>query len=151
MEASLKVAVGPGSGIVFSLSEGETKTLGRGPGVDCVLADPKLQPRHLAVMIQGGAFRVIDLGGGSGMSLNGEALPVRQPTEAWSGDTLALGDCELRVTVQGRSSRSVDSRQGGGGLTGAAVLPAAEFEQVREIGKGATGTVCAAFWKTNQC
>jgi serine/threonine protein kinase len=148
VEVSLKVEVGPSRGTTFALTDGDTKTLGKGPGADFVLADPSLLARHAALMVQDGAFSVVDMGSPAGMSLNDERLPPRQPTEAWSGDSLALGACVLRVTVQGRSTR--DSSDRGGQTASQSVLPENEFEQVRQIGAGAMGVVYAAVWKPQQ-
>ncbi len=68
--------------------------IGRDPGCDLVLVDPRASRRHVAIDSDGGVPRLRDLGSSNGTVLCGER--VSGATLA-CGDVIVLGDTELVV------------------------------------------------------
>lgn len=69
--------------------------LGRGPGVDVVIADPQLDPCHAALEFARGAFYLTDLSG-AGAEVNGQ--PVER-CEVVHGDRIALGSQVFQLLI----------------------------------------------------
>lgn len=70
-------------------------TIGRGLGADIRLKHDSVARRHALLCVQDGETLVVDVGAADSIRRNGvvvcDSAPVR------SGDTFAIGDCELRV------------------------------------------------------
>jgi len=87
---TVKKGVPPGA----RLSLAGTSTVGRDPGCDLVLVDPRVSRRHLEIVEERGDVRFRDLESSNGTKLNGSA---RASGRLGLGDTLAVGDSELVV------------------------------------------------------
>lgn len=79
--ASLVILSGDARGLEYRLDQPHT-ALGRGPGVDLALDDPKLRRRHAVVEFRSGAFILRDYEADSGLELK-------------DGDRFRLGGLEL--------------------------------------------------------
>jgi Protein kinase domain/FHA domain len=139
VEAQLQVEAGAGAGEVLVVQVGETALVGSGPGVNLVLRDPGLAPRHAAFRMSEDGLEVIDLGAPGGTRVNGSPLAVRVPTAVESGDLIELGGHGLRALVMGRRRRRRAT-------TAAEIFPADELADATRIGSGATGVVYRARW-----
>ncbi len=71
-----------------------TRSIGREPGCDLTLVDPRLSRRHLEIDAAGETARFRDLHSANGTFLNGER---RSEGVLQCGDVLQLGDTELVV------------------------------------------------------
>lgn len=81
--------------------------LGRGADVDLQLDDPGVSRRHALLCIQDESLFVEDLESMNGTFVNGQAISSRVALR--EGDLLALGPCELRVSVAGSLRPSADN------------------------------------------
>ncbi len=80
-----------------SVHEVKSLLVGRGPGAGVKLEDPDVADIHAALKVNAaGALTLIDLGGGSGTSLNG--TPVRDPVSVREGDAFQLGQTKITIT-----------------------------------------------------
>jgi len=61
------------------------------------LDHPSISSRHAELSLEGGLFRLRDLGSRTGTRINGVAVLPRQPVEA--GDQIAIGPFRLRATL----------------------------------------------------
>lgn len=92
----LVIEDGPGRGNSFRLETQET-TLGRLPGNDIVIGDPKVS-RHHAVVVKGPeGFVIRDLGSTNGTFVNGRRVSERLLAP---GDLIVLGDTRLRFQLE---------------------------------------------------
>lgn len=93
----LEVVSGPASGKRLTLGE-EPLEIGREGGEEGRLGDdPELSRHHARIStFKGGRLLVEDLGSTNGTFVNGEQIGA--PTVLGAGDTVAVGDSELRVT-----------------------------------------------------
>jgi hypothetical protein len=110
MEAALN---GPFGRIVL----GSTPvTIGRAPGNQLVVNDPKVSSRHAEIHSQGQDYAIIDLGSTNGSFLNEQRLTPQVPKLLRAGDRVRVGDTELRYEVTGLPQREptvyADSGQG---------------------------------------
>jgi predicted component of type VI protein secretion system len=92
-ELSFEVLEGPDAGRVVQL-EGSL-VIGRGPGVEIVLADPHVEGRHTRVTLAGDGVLVEDLGDPGGTFVNDAELRV--PTRMRPGDELQVGVTVLKL------------------------------------------------------
>ncbi len=93
---SVHVTAGPDLGASISL-DAETPApllVGKSPACALRLSDPHVSRRHLALSIEGGALRVVDLGSSNGSHVNG-----LQFTDVFvaGGELIKIGDTELSV------------------------------------------------------
>ena len=86
--ADLVVVGGPLMGTRVALVPG-THVVGRGPGVDVVLADGSLSRRHLQVAVAAEGIEVRDLGSSNGTFIEGVALAAPRPLS--NGEALEAG------------------------------------------------------------
>ncbi len=70
-------------------------TIGRGLGADIRLKHDSVARRHALLCVQEGETLVVDVGAADSLRRNGVVVCDTAP--AHSGDTFAIGDCELRV------------------------------------------------------
>jgi len=96
--ASLVVVEGRAIGSEYTL-DGESCTIGRGPGVDIVLADESMSKRHAALEVGREGFKVRDLGSTNGLAVNGSAVSA---TDLKHGDRIRLGEHTLQYIVEER-------------------------------------------------
>jgi pSer/pThr/pTyr-binding forkhead associated (FHA) protein len=101
---ALEVESGPAAGTRLEVGD-EPLEIGREANEEGRLGDdPQLSRRHARISaFKGGRLLVEDLGSTNGTSVNGEEIAA--PTVLGPGDTLALGDSELRV-VAARGGRA---------------------------------------------
>ena len=99
--AKLIVVEGPGVGSEYDLEPngaGASFTVGRDPQAEVALQDGAVSRRHFRIDYRNGAWWVADLGSRNQTFLNGK--PVREAALG-HGDTLRVGDCELRFENPG--------------------------------------------------
>jgi pSer/pThr/pTyr-binding forkhead associated (FHA) protein len=95
---SLVVVDGRGAGNEHLLEQTGT-TLGRGPGVDIVIADDSMSKQHVAFDVGADGFRVRDLGSTNGMTVNGSRVAA---SDLKHGDRLSLGEHTFQYVVEKR-------------------------------------------------
>jgi pSer/pThr/pTyr-binding forkhead associated (FHA) protein len=96
--AAVKVRVvsGPDEGKELVLSEpGRAYVIGRGAGLDLILADSDASRRHVEVLRRGGTLWLKDLGSKNGAQLDGSALPANKETAWPRGKLVTVGSTEL--------------------------------------------------------
>ncbi len=90
---------------VFPLQQG-VNIVGRDPGCDIEIPDPKISAKHMIILLQGERAEIVDQNSTNGVFL-GE---IRVSRSEWRLDQpLYIGDCELRLVPD---RRSVDRRLG---------------------------------------
>ena len=106
---SLVFASGPLAGSEVAL-ERPRVTIGRGGGAEVVVDDASVSHQHAALELGTGGYRIRDLGSTNGVLVNGARMAL---AELKHGDTIALGQIELRYVVETRAAapktHSVDS------------------------------------------
>ena len=142
---TLRVAHGDGAERTFELVS--DVVLGRGPGVDIVLTDPKGQVsgRHARIVIRGSEAVLEDLVSTNGTFVNGERL--EGPHVLRAGDKVRLGGCTLefvpatppppaRSGRDGEGTLTIVNGAGGGGVTtvhGSAMIGREEGNDLRVL------------------
>jgi len=94
----LVVVDGPAAGAGAALVEGAELRLGRGPGCDLRLRDPRVSRLHAAVRRHGGRVLVRDLDSANGLKVAGR--PVRGEAVLAPGESLELGASRLRLEAE---------------------------------------------------
>jgi NADPH-dependent 2,4-dienoyl-CoA reductase/sulfur reductase-like enzyme/pSer/pThr/pTyr-binding forkhead associated (FHA) protein len=94
---SVEIVRGPGRGLRFVLATTESSA-GRDPTNVIRLDDSSVSRRHAIFAGFGGRWFVSDLHSSRGTLRNGARLAPGEETELSDGDTLTLGDVELRFT-----------------------------------------------------
>jgi NADPH-dependent 2,4-dienoyl-CoA reductase/sulfur reductase-like enzyme/pSer/pThr/pTyr-binding forkhead associated (FHA) protein len=94
---SVEIVRGPGRGLRFVLTSAQTSA-GRDPTNVIRLDDSSVSRRHAIFAGFGGRWFVSDLHSSRGTLRNGARLAPGEETELSDGDTLTLGDVELRFT-----------------------------------------------------
>ena len=97
---SLVFASGPLSGSEVALDKPRL-TLGRGAGCDVRIDDASISHQHAALELGSNGYRVRDLGSTNGVVVNGARNAL---AELKHGDTLTLGEIELRYVVEARAA-----------------------------------------------
>lgn len=114
------------------LGVGQRLVIGSAPDAGLRLDDPLASPRHLALELGPGGLTATDLDSDTGTTSGGRPLPPGKAVTLAPGATLEVGEHVLTVQVA------------------AAAAPAGQrtmledYEPVRELGKGAAGTVFLA-------
>ncbi|MEM7352454.1 MAG: FHA domain-containing protein [Acidobacteriota bacterium] len=85
----------------FELGQGEL-TVGRSRACDVAIDDPSVSRKHVILETATGAVRLRDLGSSNGTFINGTR--VADVGELHHGDTLGLGDADVKVRVVGTSA-----------------------------------------------
>jgi Domain of unknown function (DUF4388)/Inner membrane component of T3SS, cytoplasmic domain len=93
---ALRFLSGRHQGGVVVLEAGRALVLGRGPGVDLVLADDAVSRRHARVAADGDGVAVEDLGSTNGTYVNGARVTRAR---LGAGDRLLVGGSIARVVV----------------------------------------------------
>jgi eukaryotic-like serine/threonine-protein kinase len=115
------------------LAPGVELLVGSDPGAGCRLEDPLVSPRHLRVVLRPqGGVEVQDLDSDTGTTSASRPLPPGQPVVLDVDDTLEVGEHVLVLqgpprAVGPQTRRMLD-----------------DYEPLRELGKGAAGTVFLA-------
>lgn len=91
---TLQSASPEGESLVFRLSPGSTKTIGRATGADLVLDVALVSRVHCRLEANGETLEVIDLDSTNGIFVNGDRVTRRHLIP---GDTLRIGRVELQV------------------------------------------------------
>ncbi len=91
----LRVELSDGGALAFEVPAGRT-LIGRGASCGLILRDEGISREHAALVRDGAALRLEDLGSTNGTRVNGERLDG--PRELRAGDLLAVG--RARLTVQ---------------------------------------------------
>jgi pilus assembly protein CpaF len=86
-------------------------TIGRGLGADIRLRHPSVARRHALISVEESESLVIDMGTADSIRRNGVVVSDTAPIR--KGDTLAIGDCEVRVlgSAQDPSVEAVNDAQ----------------------------------------
>jgi serine/threonine protein kinase len=96
MIGKLHVLVGPDEGQDFSLEEGHSLTLGRGPNNDIKLTDPKASRQHAKLEMYGSRVYLEDSGSTSGCFVNDKKI---ERVELVPNDLITIGDTQLRFVA----------------------------------------------------
>ncbi len=75
-----------------------TIVFGRSPKATLVVEDPRVSPRHCAVVFEAGFWRVRDLGSENGTRVNGTALVY--PRALFRGDLIEFGTTQVRFDTE---------------------------------------------------
>src|SRR6266699_1387874 len=93
-------------------------TIGRIPGNQLVLAEPKVSSHHAEIRSQGQDYAIIDLGSTNGTFVNDQRLASNVPRMLRTGDTIGIGDIRMTYEVPGSAGTEptvfAGSRQGSG-------------------------------------
>jgi len=93
----LCIEEGPGSGRLFTLSDGGVHLIGR-EGADIVLGDTKVSRKHAEIGLYGpGAYVLRDLASTNGTFVNGRRVSEKTKLKHW--DLVRVGNTELRFEV----------------------------------------------------
>ena len=91
-------------------------TIGRTPGNQLVLAEPKVSSHHAEIRPQGQDYAIVDLGSTNGTFVNDQRLTSNVPNVLRAGDTIVIGDTRFTYEVTGMSASDptvyAGSRQG---------------------------------------
>jgi pSer/pThr/pTyr-binding forkhead associated (FHA) protein len=93
---TLIIEQGPSQGEEHVL-ESNKVVVGRGPGVDFVVADDAMSSEHVAFELQSDGFRARDLGSTNGMRVNGAEVLM---ADLKHGDSIEVGNAVLRYLVE---------------------------------------------------
>ncbi len=74
-------------------------TIGRTPGNQLVLAEPKVSSLHAEIRPQGQDYAIVDLGSTNGTFVNGQRLTSNVPNVLRAGDTVVIGDTRFTYEV----------------------------------------------------
>jgi len=99
----LVVVVGADVGQRARLADG--CTIGRVPGNDMVIADPRVSSKHCRIEDRGDGWVIVDLGSTNGVRINGDRVEEKalQPF-----DKVELGDTVLRFELQDAADQAYD-------------------------------------------
>lgn len=114
----LEVRAGPDAGarfVVDGASAGGRVLVGQSPSCEIRLADRTVSRRHAALELEVDGVRLVDLGSRNGTRVNG--LRIHDVVLS-GGETITMGDTELRVGATTRVSIPTASTQGFGKLLG---------------------------------
>ena len=100
--ARLCFTAGPRAGEELQLPELDEVVLGRAVDNPVPIPDSSVSRKHALLRRVGGGWAVSDLGSGNGTLVNGELVEDERPLA--SGDTLTLGDSELRFEDGGQAT-----------------------------------------------
>src|SRR2546421_594807 len=93
-------------------------TIGRTPGNQLVLAEPKVSSHHAEIRSQGQDYAIVDLGSTNGTFVNDQRLASNVPSMLRTGDTISIGDTRITYEVPGSAGTEptvfAGSRQGSG-------------------------------------
>jgi pSer/pThr/pTyr-binding forkhead associated (FHA) protein len=93
----LTVMRGADAGHCYELRLDHKATIGRWGGCDvAVESDDELSGRHCELALINGRLMIADLQSTNGTLVNG--VPVKGPCRVESGDTLTIGQTELRIS-----------------------------------------------------
>ncbi len=106
MTLELVVCQGEHPGRVFSIAEGERKTIGRAPECDIRLPDQGVSRRHATIENLGQVLELFDLESANGSYINGELV---QRGSLGPGDRVALGPALLECRVKTEPRRFAGS------------------------------------------
>jgi S-DNA-T family DNA segregation ATPase FtsK/SpoIIIE len=106
--AVIHVLTGPDAGAQIALGRGST-IIGRGPDSDVVLSDQLVSKRHVRLKVAAG-IDLVDLGSANGVVVDG-GLVTRLRIE--QGETVQIGDTELRITVVETVAETGDEHRDG--------------------------------------
>ena len=70
--------------------------IGRAPGSDILIGEDVVSGRHARFSLMGQSLMLEDLGSRNGTYLNGE--PIHQSVTCSSGDTVHIGNCDIKVS-----------------------------------------------------
>ena len=97
-----------GSETVFQVSD-KSATIGRGEHNDVRIEDPRASKEHCRIVEQDGRWKMVDLESHNGTRVNGDFR-----NKAWldHGDTIRIGQSEIRFGLEGRSRARAEARAG---------------------------------------
>jgi limonene-1,2-epoxide hydrolase len=78
-------------------------TIGRTPGNQLILTEPKVSSYHAEIRPQGQDYAIVDLGSTHGTFVNDQRLTSNQPNVLRPGDTVVIGDTRFTYDVPGVS------------------------------------------------
>ncbi|TVS20367.1 MAG: FHA domain-containing protein [Planctomycetaceae bacterium] len=97
-----RLSLGNHTHMLMSLTQ-QVTILGREPGCDEVLEDPRVSRRHARLTQSPEGLTIEDLDSANGTFVNGARIHAPRPLEA--GDRVTIGRFSFRVGVQGRLER----------------------------------------------
>jgi two-component system response regulator HydG len=105
-----------GASFVIDGASASRSYLGKSPGCDIQLDDPKVSRRHAALELAGEALRVLDLDSTNGCRVNGVTV---KDALLRGGERLQVGDTVLRVTAGEARLLALPAETRFGGVLGA--------------------------------
>jgi pSer/pThr/pTyr-binding forkhead associated (FHA) protein len=108
----LRVIAGPDQGYAFTVLEGETLVVGRGPASQTYLRDPRVVPVHCRLQVQGDQALLSDSDSTAGTRVNGKKITqhVLQPE-----DIVQIGATQLSFAWSSADEYSTVNIPGGPG------------------------------------
>ncbi|RME71024.1 MAG: FHA domain-containing protein, partial [Planctomycetota bacterium] len=97
----LEVLTGKNAGKTFEIPDGGQVKIGSSRGCDIAIKDRTIAMRHATIAFENGIWQVRDLGSRGGTQVNGKKLAAKKAAKIESGDTITLGECEVRFTIPG--------------------------------------------------
>lgn len=120
------------------LAAGQRLLVGAGAEAGCRLDDPLVSPRHLSLERTAQGLFATDLDSDTGTTASGRPLPPRTPVALAPGAALEVGDHVLVVQAATPGPAPTPAQ-----TTGPRTM-LEDYEPLRELGKGAAGTVFLA-------
>lgn len=119
------------TGSSYAIPAGSTSTLGRDAACEIQLLNSSVSRQHARIEHSGNEIRFSDLGSSNGSMVNG--APAQGAVLVQHGDTLRLGDVELRLSAVGATvGAEADGDMtviGGGSSGGEAAIPSTWADQ----------------------
>lgn len=145
----LIVAAGPDKGTKFGIEDGGIYPMGRGTDAKFQLSDPRASRLHCRFEADAGAVRLIDAGSKGGSFVNGKSVSTHTLRP---GDTIRIGETELRFQVLGANSETVTGVQPPTGTKSGPPASAqkmtdligqklSHYEIKRVVAEGSSGTI----------
>jgi tetratricopeptide (TPR) repeat protein len=140
--AKLVATGGPAAGTEFPL-DGDEVVIGRASENPISIPDTSVSRKHVLLRKTPEGWAASDMGSGNGTMVNGETIAAETPLKA--GDTLTMGDTELRYETGGaaaaRPSRGPPPKRGGGAEPAAPVNTSGRTRAVVRTSRRGAGEI----------
>lgn len=103
MQRQLIVISGPDQGRTFTLSDGQSLSIGRGQASNTQINDPRMSRVHCHIAVDGGKTTLTDANSTGGTHVG--STKIRE-YELRPGDTFRIGDTEIRYALDGAADQA---------------------------------------------